>query len=301
MALLSTQLLVFLQWINISESFYLGPRLPLAGLVIGGLMFGTGMALVGTCGFGALVRLGSGNLSSVVVVVLIGLTAFSTQHGLLSELRVRLFEPLTISLPTQTQSVPALFELFTGLNVPLLIAFILSTTLLYWIFRESSYRADKRSIVTGVTIGLCITAGWAITSTASTVMYRQVQLESASFVLPPGEVIFSFIAATGSAPDYGMGMVIGVIFGAGSVAKWKNEVRWEACDDATELGRHVLGALLMGIGGVLAMGCTIGQGVSAFSTMAVSAPLVFICIFAGARMGLKLVVEGHQFWKSELR
>ena len=301
MALLSTQLLIFLQWINISESFYLGPRLPLAGLVIGGLMFGLGMALVGTCGFGALVRLGSGNLSSVVVVVLIGLTAFSTQYGLLSELRVRVFEPLTINLPTRSQSVPALFELITGLNLPLLIALIISATLLNWIFRKASYRADKRSIITGTIVGLCITAGWAITSTSSAMMYRQVQLESASFVLPPGEVIFSFIAATGGVPDYGMGMVIGVIFGAGAIAKWKREVRWEACDDARELGRHVLGALLMGVGGVLAMGCTIGQGVSAFSAMAVSAPLVFICICAGARVGLKLVVEGHQFWKSELR
>ncbi len=296
-ALLSTQLLISLQWINIDESFYLGSRLSLAGLVAGGLLFGIGMALVGTCGFGALVRLGSGSLDSLVVVVVMGLTAFSTQHGLLAGSRVTLFEPLTIELHSTSQSIPSLISALTGLSLQLPIALIISAVLAFWIFNTAAFRANHRSIITGAIIGLCVTAGWVITCVFKAVMYRQVQIESASFVLPPGELVFGFTASTGAIPDYGMGMVLGVIFGASAVALWNKEIRWEACDDARELGRHLTGAVLMGFGGVLALGCTIGQGVSAFSTMAVSAPIVFLCICLGAKAGLKVLVEGRTFWK----
>jgi len=119
-----------------------------------------------------------------------------------------------------------------------------------------------------------------------------IQLEAGSFVLPPGEIIFSLIAVTGRIPDYGMGLVVGVVLGASLVAALRGDMRWEACDDARELNRHLLGAFLMGTGGVLAGGCTIGQGVSAASTLALSAPIVFISILIGARIGLRFLVEG---------
>ncbi len=253
------------------------------------------MALVGTCGFGALTRLGTGSLGSLIVVVVMGLTAFSTQHGLLAELRVRWIEPLVIDLNSPSQSVSALFESMTRVDLRMPIALAITAALAYWIFSDRSYRTNYRSIATGTVIGLCVTTGWIVTTTLGSVMFRQVQIESASFVLPPGEFIFGLVAATVDIPDYGMGMVPGVIFGAAVVAVLNREVRWEACDDARELGRHMCGAVLMGIGGVLATGCTIGQGVSAFSTMAVSAPVVFIGIVTGARIGLKVLVEGHSF------
>jgi len=143
----------------------------------------------------------------------------------------------------------------------------------------------------GVVIGLCITAGWVVTSSLSDVMYRQVQIESASFVLPPGELINSLIS-TAASIDYGVGLLIGVVIGAFVVAAAKRQLHWEACDDARELGRHLTGSICMGVGGVLAAGCTIGQGVSAFSTMAISAPIVIISIYLGARLGLRILFEG---------
>jgi hypothetical protein len=122
--------------------------------------------------------------------------------------------------------------------------------------------------------------------------FDPVQLEAGSFVLPPGELLFQLIAVVGTTPDYGVGMVVGVVIGAFLTAKVRNDIRWEACDDAHELGRHLGGAFLMGTGGVFAMGCTIGQGVSAMSVMAISAPIVFASILLGARLGLSYLLEG---------
>jgi uncharacterized protein len=93
-------------------------------------------------------------------------------------------------------------------------------------------------------------------------------------------------------PDYGVGLVVGVGLGAALVAWRKKDVRWEACDDARELGRHIVGAFLMGVGGVFAMGCTIGQGVSAASLLAVSAPVAMLSVAIGARLGLAYLLEG---------
>ncbi len=290
-ALLSTQALIASGNINIDQSFYLRPHFALTGYVIGGIMFGIGMALVGTCGFGALVRLGGGSIRSLIVVVAIGLAALTAQKGLIGSLRVSVLEPLSIEL-SSSQSIASIIERISGFSSPFSIAVIMAVALLYWIFSSAEFRADKRSIFTGSIIGLCVTAGWIATSFLSTVMFRQVQIESASYVLPPGEVLFSLIAVTGSIPDYGVGLVVGVVIGSAIAANLTNDVRWEACDDARELGRHLSGAFLMGTGGVMAAGCTIGQGVSAMSTMALSAPIAFISICIGARIGLKMLIEG---------
>ena len=291
-ALLTTQLLLALHIINIDESFYLNPNLSLVGSVLGGIMFGVGMALVGTCGFGALVSLGGGSLKSLIVVIAIGLTALAAQRGIIANLRVSLIEPLALDTGAGSQSIASIVESHTGLTMPFTIAALIVAVLLLWKFATPEFRRDKRSIITGCVIGLCVTAGWLTTSLLSNYMYRTVQLESASFVLPPGEFVFGLIAVTGSVPDYGVGLVFGVVFGAWIVAVRTRDVRWEACDDARELGRHLGGAILMGTGGVLAAGCTVGQGISALSTMALSAPLVFISICIGARLGLKALIEG---------
>ena len=90
----------------------------------------------------------------------------------------------------------------------------------------------------------------------------------------------------------GVGLVLGGVAGSAACAFRQHDVRWEACDDARELGRHLAGGALMGIGGVFAMGCTIGQGVTAVSALAISAPVVLASIFVGARMGLAYLIEG---------
>ncbi|WP_299861793.1 YeeE/YedE family protein [uncultured Hoeflea sp.] len=295
-ALIATQVLAATGAVDVTQSFYLTEPLPLAGAIVGGLMFGFGMALVGTCGFGALVRLGGGNLRALVVLTGLGLAALAAQRGVTAHLRVALLDPLSVDLNSYGgQSLGALLSTMFGVDIALPLALAIGTAGLWWVFKSASFRAERGRMIAGLVIGLCIAAGWAITSGHAARSLDPVQVEAGSFVMPVGDTILHIIAVTGELPDYGVGLVIGVFLGAAVSALRSDDMRWEACDDARELGRHLLGAFLMGTGGVFALGCTIGQGVSAFSVMAISAPIVMISIALGARMGLGMLVEGTPF------
>ncbi|MCY0095629.1 YeeE/YedE family protein [Hoeflea ulvae] len=295
-ALIATQLLSAAGLVSIDQSFYLTEPLPIAGAIVGGLMFGLGMALVGTCGFGALVRLGGGNLRALVVLTGLGLAALAAQRGITGHVRVALLDPLAIDLSgLGGQSAGTLLSRAIGFDVSLILALILGLAGLWWVFRSASFRADRSRLAAGLVIGLAIAAGWVITSFFAARALYPVQLEAGSFVMPVGDTILQIITVTGELPDYGVGLIVGVFLGAAVSAFRSDDMRWEACDDARELSRHLLGAFLMGTGGVFALGCTIGQGVSAVSVMAISAPIVMMSIAAGARMGLGLLMEGNAF------
>lgn len=295
-AIISTQSAIYLEVISLDESFYLIPRLSILGSVGGGLLFGIGMALVGTCGFGALVRIGGGSLHSIIVVVAIGISALSTQLGLLSFARESLIEPLAIDLSTiGSQSIPAIISMVTGKSIYWPTVIVCVCILLVWIFKDRGFRNSSRGIISGFLIGLCVSLGWIITFTLNEHSFNSVQLESASFVLPPGQIVRSVVSSVAPFPDYGVGMVFGVVSGALLTALHHGDLRLETCDDARELSRHLFGALLMGTGGVLAAGCTIGQGVTAASALAASAAIVFVSICLGARLGLSWLLEGSPF------
>lgn len=293
LALAFTQILMAFGLVDTSRSFYLTPNFGWLGAVVGGFCFGIGMALVGTCGFGALVRLGSGSLKSLIAVMVIGLTALSTQRGLLGNLRVGFFDHFTLDLSfANNQSLPSLVETVTGTDLTIPIAASLVFGALWWVFYDRDYRKKTSSIITATVIAAVVTFGWLVTSNVAQTSFDPVQIESASFVMPLGDILLKFAVFTGSGPDYGIGLMFGTIIGAAIAAHSTDDIRWEACDDARELSRHILGAALMGFGGVLALGCTIGQGISAASLMAVSVPVSMLSIIFGARLGLAWLVEG---------
>lgn len=295
-ALVLTQVLAAAGYAAIDESFYLVASFAWSGYIFGGIAFGFGMALVGTCGFGALVRTGGGSLRSVVVLVMLGLSALAAQKGLVAQARVPLVDDLAIDLSfAGDQSLGSLVSALVGVDLRWPTVGVVAFGLFWWVFRDRNYRTRAGGIVTGTVIGAMIAFGWAVTTYASGHAFEIVQIEAGSFVVPVADTILQFVTFTGVFPDYGVGLVIGVVLGAAVCAFWRKDVRWEACDDARELSRHLVGGFLMGTGGVFAMGCTIGQGVSAVSTMAVSAPLVILSIALGARMGLAYLVEGSPF------
>ncbi|PHP66184.1 mmebrane protein [Zhengella mangrovi] len=292
-ALMATQAMIHGGVADISRSFYLSPLFGVTGAVIGGLAFGFGMALVGTCGFGALVRAGGGSLRSVVVLLVLGLSALAAQKGLIAQLRVEIVDNLAIDLaPVKSQSLGDIASHFAGADLSIAVAVAVATLMLAWAFRDAAFRRSRGRILTGIVLGLAVAFGWWATSTAAHHAFQPVQIEAASFVVPVGDTIMHFATFTGVVPDYGVGLMIGVVLGAALCAWWADDMRWEACDDARELSRHMAGGFLMGTGGVFAMGCTIGQGVSAVSTLALSAPVVMISIALGARMGLAWMLEG---------
>lgn len=295
-ALLATQVMVAFGWIDIASNMYVGSLLPIAGPVVGGLMFGFGMAFVGTCGFGALIRLGGGNLRALVVLTGIALAAMAAQRGLTGHAREALVDPLAIDVSALGgQSFGAIVSTVAGRDVSLMIALLVSVTMIAWVIRDARFRADRAKLGAGLLIGIGISAGWYFTSMFAHRLFVPVQLEAGSFVAPLADTMLQIVTVTGTLPDYGVGLVVGVLVGA-ALAAWQNDdMRWEACDDARELSRHLLGAFLMGTGGILAFGCTIGQGVSAFSVMALSAPIAMASIALGARIGLAVLVEGSPF------
>ena len=292
-ALIATQAMLLTGLVDLRRSFYLDPAFGWTGAILGGLAFGFGMALVGTCGFGALVRLGGGSLRSLVVLLVLGLSALAAQRGLIAQARVQVVDNLALDLSfAGDQSLGSLASALLGFDARLVVAFFIAGLLLLWIFSSADYRHRRLHIVTAVIIGCGIAFGWLATSWAAPRAFEPIQLEAGSFVVPVGDTLIQFIAFTGVLPDYGVGLVVGVGIGAALVAWRKRDVRWEACDDARELGRHIVGAFLMGTGGVFAMGCTIGQGVTAVSVLAISAPVVAISIAIGARLGLAYLLEG---------
>lgn len=295
-ALVATQAMAFGGLVDPARSFYLQPELGLTGAVIGGLIFGFGMALVGTCGFGAVIRLGGGSLRSLVVLIVLGLSALAAQRGLVGQLRVILVDDLALDLSfAGDQSIGSILSALTGLPLHGVVAVAAALALLAFVFRDADFRRSPARIFTGTAIGLVIAFGWLATSWAAARSFTPVQIEAGSFVVPVGDLILQVVTYTGTLPDYGVGLVAGTLIGAALGAWRRRDVRWEACDDARELGRHLLGGAMMGVGGVFAMGCTVGQGITAVSALAVSAPVAMASIVVGARIGLAWLLEGTPF------
>jgi uncharacterized membrane protein YedE/YeeE len=292
-AMALTQAMVLTGAVDLSSTFYLSPLLPLTGAVLGGLMFGVGMALVGSCGFSALVQLGGGSLKALVVLLVLGLSALAAQKGIVAQGRVLVVDDLAIDLSfAGGQSLGALVSAALGADLRAPVALLTTAALFAWVFRSPAFRARPGLMLAGGVIGVAVASGWAVTSFAAAHGFAPVQIEAGSFAAPVGDAIMQVITHTGTLPDYGVGVVAGVALGAAIAAWGAHDMRWEACDDARELGRHMAGAALMGVGGVFAMGCTIGQGVTAASTLAVSAPVVMASMALGARLGLAWLIEG---------
>ncbi len=260
---------------------------PLAS-VAGGLIFGYGMALAGNCGFGALVRFGGGDLRSLVVVVVIGIFAFVTMSGLLAPLRTLLFPQ---GPATGTQGIAHWLSERSGLP-PLAFALPLGGAALAWALSHAPLRARKKQIAWGVAAGLAVV--WCLVGTTwvSDLGFGETGVEGPSFTAPLGRTIIFFMTSTAGGITFSVGMVAGVLAGAFAGSTIRGLFRWEACEDPRELGRQISGAALMGVGGTLALGCSIGQGLTAMSTLAVSAPVTLAAITVGGLVGLRQLIRG---------
>lgn len=258
-----------------------------AGVVCGGLIFGYGMALVGTCAFGALARVGGGDLRSLAVVCTIGLSAYATTAGPLSGLR------LWLAPPREGGSLALQLEQATGLPAWAWGA-AAGVALAAAAVRLAGGFEDRRLIAWGAAAGGAVALGWAATAALSG-GFDVVPVESLSFAAPTGEAMLHLMTRADAAPpSFPVAGVLGVILGAAAAAALMRDARWETSDDPRELRRQLIGGALMGVGAALALGCTIGQGLSALSLLAPMAPVAMLAIAAGARAGLFVLVEGFE-------
>jgi hypothetical protein len=155
-----------------------------------------------------------------------------------------------------------------------------------------AFLARRWSVFWGVAVGLAVAGGWAGTHWIADSGFSTHPVVSHTFTAPLGEALLFLMTSSGGGLSFGVGSVAGVLVGAFIGSLFKGHFRWEACEDPRELRRQMLGAVLMGFGAVLAGGCTIGQGISAFSLFTLGAPLVFAAIFAGAALGLRQLITG---------
>jgi uncharacterized membrane protein YedE/YeeE len=282
--------MAMLGWFEIAANVYwLTPWSPLAS-VIGGLLFGYGMSIAGNCGHGALARFGGGDLRAFVIVLVMGISAYVMMSGPLAALRVTLTEASSLSL--QTRSYAELIARLTG--APMLWAGLaLSLAIMALALASRGFLARPRAVFWGGMVGLAIASGWAVTSYVATHGFLPQPVVSHTFSAPLGDTILYLMTASGgTAFSFGVASVFGVLAGAFAGSLIKGHFRWEACEDPRELRRQILGGVCMGFGGVIAVGCSVGQGMSAFSVLALSAPVTLAAIFAGAALGLKQLITG---------
>lgn len=268
------------------------PRLEMVTLVLGALLFGLGMALVGTCGFGLLVRAGAGDLRAVMMAVVVGIAAFAASAGPLASPRRWLTEVGTITWSSRTGgTLTSILGSIAGPVASSATAVLIAMSLAAFAISSVRLRQRPKLVASAVALGLAVAGGWLVTGALAD-PFAGHRVESLTFVAPIGRLLLVTMGESLTSAAFGVSSVVGVIVGSLGVATARRELRWEAFDDHREMRRHIAGAVLMGVGGVLTRGCTIGQGLSAGSLLAVSAPIAVLGFVLGARLGLAYLIGG---------
>ena len=275
------------------QSYYLSIRfMPLAA-VLGGLVFGYGMALAGNCGYGSIARLGGGDMRAFVIVLVMGVSAWFTLSGPLSWLRNAAFPQDDVTPGEVPPGIAHWLSAETGLGVEV-IGMTLGLLIVIAALSSRAFLRDARGIFWSAVVAAAILSGWIGSAWISSHGWDNLQTVSHSFSSPVGETLLYLMTGSARAPSFAVGSVVGVAGGAFAGSLIKGHFRWEACEDPRELRRQIIGAALMGTGAVIALGCTVGQGLSGFSVLAFSAPLTFAAIVAGAALGLRQLIEGFR-------
>ncbi len=280
---------------DFATSMYLVPNFGWLGNMVGGFLFGIGMVFGGGCVSKNLVRAGGGDLRSLVILIVIGLFAYMTIGGLLGPTRVALFSPSMVNLGDagfETQGMGELLAGATGLEAStgtliVLVAFVAG--LLVFCFKDAGFRSSPSHLIAGVGIGIAVLAGWMLTGLAQDDFAdTPVALISLSYVRPTGDTLDYLMRYSAlGAPGFGVVTLLGALLGAFVSAITSRSFRWATFSDAQDTRRNLFGAALMGIGGVLALGCTIGQGLTGISTLAAGSLIAVVFIVLGGIVGIK--------------
>ncbi len=286
-ALLVTQVSEANGLIDLRRSIYLSAPFSWLVIPLGGAIFGYGMITSNGCGARSLVLLGQGNLRSFVVLLCLGIAAYATLSGVFAPLRTALAAPTTIAFE-KLPSIPRYLEASLGVTAArLLPAFLLAAILAALAFRSSAFRNSPRDIVGGVVVGLLIAAGWLATGWLGKDDFEPTPIASLTFIQPVGETIQYAMLATGTRMSFGVAVICGVFLGALASALLTRTYELQGFSRPTQMLRYIAGGTLMGIGGAMALGCSIGQGLTGFSTLAFGSLLAASGIAIGATVALR--------------
>lgn len=274
-AIVGFNTMVWLGWVDPANSLYGGPKFAWASALVGGLMFGFGMVLGSGCGSKTLVRVGAGNLKSLVVFVVLGLSAFATLKGITAVARVASVDTLFTTLRAG-QDLPSLAaHAFGGARPVLALALGLAVggALIAWVLARPEGRRGE-TLLGGIGVGAVIVAVWWVSGRLGHVMEdpntleeaflatNSHRMESLTFVSPIAYTLdwLLFFSDKSKLLTLGIVSTFGVVAGSALQAIASRSFRWEGFRGAEDTANHLVGAVLMGVGGVTALGCTIGQG-----------------------------------------
>lgn len=292
-ALVGSQVLEAAGWVDFARSPYPRAAFPVPMVFLGGAVFGAGMVLVNGCGFRALVLLGGGNLRSLVVLAALGIAGYATLTGVLTPVLTALGQIGRIEV-AGTPTLPGLLA-GTGLHPELaraLVTGLIALVLLAFIRRDPAFLRSPALMIGGALIGACVVAGWAITGILGADDFQEVALASASFIMPVGDGLLYLMQASGRALGFGPALAGGVVAGSCLFALLRGEWHPQGFSAERPVGRYLLGGTLMGIGGVLAVGCSIGQGLTGAATLALMTVPAVAGILAGTALTLQLTSAG---------
>jgi uncharacterized membrane protein YedE/YeeE len=272
-AVVGTQAAVAAEWITFEEHRFMISELPIAAIAIGGLLFGAGMVLTRGCASRLTVLAGSGNLRAALVLVVLAIVAHMTLKGVLSPVRTALGSfTLDLGDTVSLAALPGGTWFWTVLIAVLAIAL--------------AYRSGNRtsSLILAALIGLLVPAAWVGTGFILYDDFDPIAMESLSFTAPAADTLFWSIASTAISPNFGTGLIGGVVIGALAASLIFGGFQWQSFESPRQTGRYVLGASFMGMGGVLAGGCTLGAGLSGVPSLSIAAIFAIVMIAAGAKL-----------------
>ena len=311
-AVAGTGLLVATGLVDTAKSIYTLPQVRWLSCLIGGFCFGFGMTLASGCGSKTMIRAGAGNLKSVVVLLVMAIAAYMTLKGLFAVWRVNLVDPWTFDiarLGAATSDLPSLAAAFGApLAAKRAVPFVLAAALAIFVLKDREFRASQEMLVGGIVIGLVIVAGWYVSGHVGYVSEDTATLEEKFFATNSGRMeSFSFVSPaaytlellmfwsdTSRIVTFGIAGVLGMLAGSAAYALASGTFRWEGFGSVEDVGNHLAGAILMGFGGVTALGCTIGQGLSGLSTLGLTSFVALAAIVTGAVAALRF-----QMWRIE--
>lgn len=287
-ALAGSQLLAVAGVIDLADSLYRSSNILWLGALIGGLLFGFGMTLTGGCTSRNIVRLGAGNLKSLVVLLVMAVTAYMTMNGLLALPRLHL--NLIGGIESEDQGLTSLLGL-AGLPT-FLIAIVIAAALAAFCFKDRKFRASGKDLSAGLVLGSLIPLGWLITGVLGNDPFEPEPLASFAFVAPVARGLVYLMTYPAAPISFGIAAVGGVFLGGFLAARYAGDFRIEGFSGLDDLVRHLIGAMLMGAGGVLGLGCTVGQGMTGLSTLALGSVLTTLSIMAGGVLGVRYLERG---------
>ena len=296
-AIIGVALLKVTGTVDIAKSFYVAPKLIWLSHIVGGLCFGFGMTLAGGCGSKTLLRVGSGSLRAFVTILVMAVVAWFTLRGVLGVFRVATLDTVAATLPS-TQDLPSLIGL-SG-NAAAMVAAVIGAAFIIFAFVGKQFRADKWNWIAGIVVGLTVIAGWYASGRVGFIAEHPESLEAAwvstnsgrpeslTFTAPPAYLLelLGFWSDKSKFVTFGIASVLGVIVGSWAMSLVTKTFHWEGFASTEDLANHLAGAALMGFGGVLALGCTVGQGLSGMSTLAVGSLITVLAIVIGCRGAL---------------